>query len=300
MAKHSAKKPAVRQDITVGEALRAVARDIIAEARAALENRSEPDAVAVHDYRKAMKRWRALLRLLEPFLGEDGRQLRLEARDQARALTGARDAQSAIDALKDLKDHELNLSARSMDTIRTRLEGLRESAEASTLTPEARTELSAALDKATTAILGWRLEAIGFSELARALADNYRRVRKERPDEWDSADAEALHDLRQRVVVHRYQMELVEPLWPKLGRVWVAEAQRLRDRLGAHQDLAVLRALTAPHQPLAHWRSQLTPLIAERQAAHVKAAQRIAGRLLAERPKGFRDRLEALWESGLA
>ncbi len=26
---------------------------------------------AVHDYRKAMKRWRALLRLLEPFLGDD-------------------------------------------------------------------------------------------------------------------------------------------------------------------------------------------------------------------------------------
>ena len=59
----------------VGEALRAVARDVLAEAREALGH-DKADATAVHDYRKAMKRWRALLRLLEPFLGEEGRRLR--------------------------------------------------------------------------------------------------------------------------------------------------------------------------------------------------------------------------------
>ena len=53
-----------------------------------------------------------------------------------------------------------------------------------------------------------------------------------------------MHEFRQRVVVHRYQMELVEPAWPRLGKVWVGEAQRLRERLGKHQDLAVLRKLT--------------------------------------------------------
>ena len=57
-----------------------------------------------------------------------------------------------------------------------------------------------------------------------------------------------LHDLRRRVVAHRYQMELVEPLWPKFGKLWVAEAQRLRDRLGAFQDLSVLLGFTAPHR----------------------------------------------------
>jgi hypothetical protein len=60
----------------------------------------------------------------------------------------------------------------------------------------------------------------------------------------------------------------------------------------------VLRGFTAPHQPLAPWRSRLAPLIAARQAAHAKAAQRIAGRLFAERPRAFRKRMEALWKSG--
>ena len=111
-------------------------------------------------------------------------------------------------------------------------------------------------------------------------------------------DADVLHDLRRRVVAHRYQMELVEPLWPKFGRLWVAEAQRLRDRLGAFQDLSVLLGFTAPHGALAPWRSRLTPLIDARRAAHAKAAQRIAGRLFAERPRAFRKRMEALWKSG--
>ena len=75
-----------------------------------------------------------------------------------------------------------------------------------------------------------------------------------------------------------------------------AEAQRLRDRLGAHHDLDILRQLTEDDRPLAHWRSQLTPLIAARQAAHASAAMRLAGRLLAEKPKAFLQRLTSLWE----
>ena len=46
-------------------------------------------------------------------------------------------------------------------------------------------------------------------------------------------------------MIHRYQMDLVEPLWPRFARMWTAECQRLRDRLGQYQDLLVLAALPA-------------------------------------------------------
>src|SRR5216684_4072145 len=81
---------------TVGETLRAVARDCLVEARAAIVDPAKSEAEAVHDFRRAMKRWRALLRLVEPFVGPDARRLRDEARDRARALSGARDGQSAL------------------------------------------------------------------------------------------------------------------------------------------------------------------------------------------------------------
>ena len=56
--------------------MRGVAHDILAEARAAIEDPARSEAEAVHDFRRAMKRWRALLRLLEPFLKQDARRLR--------------------------------------------------------------------------------------------------------------------------------------------------------------------------------------------------------------------------------
>ncbi|HWF94057.1 MAG TPA: CHAD domain-containing protein, partial [Xanthobacteraceae bacterium] len=99
-------KPALEPGLAVGEALRAVARDILAEARTAIDDPAHSDAVAVHEFRRAMKRWRSFLRMLGPFL-EDGRQLRDEARDLARSLGGARDGQSALDALDDLAKHGL-------------------------------------------------------------------------------------------------------------------------------------------------------------------------------------------------
>jgi CHAD domain-containing protein len=292
-------KAAVYPDLPVGEALKAVARDVLAEARAALDH-DKSDAIAVHDYRKAMKRWRALLRLLEPFLGDEGRRLRVAARNFARELAGARDAQAAMEALEDIAEQpQTALSPRSLVTIRTRLDALRKGAEAASVTQAMRARLIVALDELAPAIDNWALDKLTFGELAGELTRTYRRMRKDAPrEDWRSAPPEVLHDLRRRVVAHRYQMELVEPLWPKFGRLWVAEAQRLRDRLGAHQDLSMLLAFTAPHQPLASWRARLTPLIAERQAAHAKASSRIAGRMLAEQPRAFRQRIEALWKAG--
>ena len=59
----------------------------------------------------------------------------------------------------------------------------------------------------------------------------------------------------------------------------------------------MLTNFTAPHQPLAPWRSRLMPLIEDRRGAHLKTAARLAGRLFAEKPKAFRRRISALWSA---
>src|SRR5262245_57073114 len=290
-------KPVLRAGEPVGSALMAIARDIIAEARAGLGGIDGNQAVAVHDYRKSMKRWRAFLRLLEPLVGPEARSLRIEARELARRLAGARDVQAMLDALADLKDAEHGLSKTSFATMRQRIEQIRRSAESTALTSDLRDELNAALARAAGAAKHGRLAALTFADGAGELTRHYRRARRAIPADWAHVEDDALHELRQRVVEHRYQMELVEPLWPRLGKLWVAEAQRLRERLGSHQDLVVLAELTGPHQPLAPWRSRLAPPIDQRKAVHAAAAQRLAHRIFAERPKAFRRRLEALWNT---
>ena len=291
-------KPGLGPQQAVGQSLRDIAHHIVTAGRIAVEDRKRVEAVAVHDFRAAMKSWRAFLRLIEPHLEADERRWRTEARDLARMLAGARDGQAALDAVADAEQHAPShrLSSQSWDTIRTRLEEFRASAETASLTSALRTRISAALDRAEARIELWPLDELSFADVAEGLREDYRRARHLIPDNWRAASAHDLHELRQRVVVHRYQMEIVEPLWPRLGRSWVREAQKLRNRLGKVQDLAVLSRYAEPHQPLARWRSRLQSVTSQRQAQHVAAAQRIAGRLFAEKPKAFRRRLEAMWD----
>lgn len=284
-------------DSSFGDGLAAGARSIIADARRALADPELSDAETVHEVRKALKRWRALLRLLARPLGEQADQMRAEARELMRALSGARDAQSALDALHDLRKTDMPLSPKSVETIRQRLTEIRDAAEATSFTKTTRDRLSRYLDYAMLSLERWPLKAIDFDTIADGLAATYRRARQLLPDSWRDAEAEHLHDLRRRVVEHRHQMDLIEPLWPRLGQVWAQEAQRLRDQLGACQNLVVLSNFTGPHQPLAPWRSRLAPVIDARRAAHLKTAARLAGRLFAEKPKTFRRRIAALWSA---
>jgi CHAD domain-containing protein len=286
-------EPKLRPDAEVGPTLIAIGHAMLA--RVSFDQAT--DAKAIHDFRRAMKRWRAFLRLLEPLLGTDALRLRHEARDLARTLAGARDAQAALDALADLGDDYAALSEASLTTVRERIEAQRSSAESKTLTADAREKLRVTLARTLDAIDHWPLQDATFEEVAAGLAEGYSRARRAMPSDWSAASAEELHELRARVVVHRYQMELAEPLWPRLGRIWVGEAQRLRERLGKHQDLAVLASFTAPKHPLARWRSRLMPAVEARQRDHIETAMRQSGRLFSEKPGAFQRRLEALWAS---
>src|SRR3984893_9914593 len=291
-------RPALTSDATsVGEAMRAVLRDCLGEARAAIEDAGKSDAQAVHDFRRAMKRWRALLRLIEPLVGPEARRLRDHGRDCAHALSGARDGKSALHSLADIEKDELALSQRSIAGLRKRIEDIRCAAE-TTLNADMRLALGRMFDEAESAVGAWPLAGVSFDAAAGALARGYRGARMLIPADWTSASAEALHELRKRVVIHRYQIEIVEPLWPRFVKLWTGEAQRLRDRLGKHQDLLVLAGLTATHQVLTSWHSRLAPAIGERRAVHVSAAERIAARLFLDKPKAVERRLVALWTMG--
>jgi CHAD domain-containing protein len=289
-------KPTLRRQ--VAPALGAVANEILAQARTPLLDRERPDSERVHDFRKALKRWRALLRLLETPIGKPAKAQRLRARDLARELARTRDAQSALDALADIEGADHALSPRTLVALRRRLQGMKRRRERATLNASLRSRLHGRVRAAERGFGRWPVQRVESSDVVEGLTETYRRARRALPAAWREATAEQLHELRKRVVEHRYQMELVESLWPRFGKLWVEEAQRLRNRLGSFQDLTVLARLTGPNQPLARWRARLAPPIAARQQVHRRAAARLAHRLFAERPKAFRQRLTTLWESG--
>src|SRR5271165_30393 len=181
-------------DSSFGDGLAAAAHLIVADARRALTDPQLSEPEAVHEVRKALKRWRALMRLLARPLGEAAEQMRAEARELMRSLTGARDAQSTLDALADLHKTDLPFSATSAETIRKRMTEIRDAAEQSSFSKDMRDRLSRYLDYATLSLERWPMKQIDFDTVADAVTATYRRARQLVPEDWRDPDPEHLHD----------------------------------------------------------------------------------------------------------
>lgn len=315
--------------------LRAAATAILDSAKSTLAAAPTTEATrTIHEFRVAMKRWRAFLRLVEPFAGDEARALRREASLLTRDLGASRDAQAACDAFADIvkaaaKEERrrtrngthngaktgakaaattvVKKTARTeplSDTVRKAIDGklatLRGEAESSALGRAAQERLTDAMMRAQQQVAQWPLDAVAFADLAAGLARSYRRARRRRPEDWSQATDEELHELRKAVVTLRYQADIVAPLWPKMWKTFTSELQRLRSQLGQANDLAVLGTFAEPRAPLSRWRKHIAGRAAARRGRHAERAQRIAGRVFSETPRAFRRRLLALWQAAQA
>lgn len=284
---------------TLTPSLRQAADEVLADVGIALEGlNAEKPSDAVHAYRVALKRWRALLRLLHAQIGDEVVALRREARLLGRTFERSRDAQAALDALADIAGSKepvaRSISQRTQATIADRLEGIRNSSELIALDAETLQHLNAGLARASACASTWPLESMTFEDIAAALAESYSRARRHLSQNWETKSAEDVHEFRKAIVTFRYQITLIEPLWPKMWRTFAGEVQKLRVQLGKSNDLVVLSRLTQPNQPLAHWRSRLALPIENQRQFHLNRARILASRVFAESPRSVRKRIEAM------
>src|SRR5262249_61005902 len=126
-------------------------------------------------------------------------------RDPAARLTGGPHGQPATAARAVLGEHGRDFSARAIARLRGRLGGIRQAAETTTLNPDMRARLGNALVTAEAAVERWPLQAVTFDQVADQLTRFYRDARRLIPEQWSQAADEELHELRKRVVIHRYQ-----------------------------------------------------------------------------------------------
>ena len=99
------------------------APDLLATARATILDPERSNQEAVHQFRRAMKEWRALMRLMEPFI-PDAPRWRNDARAHARSLGQGRDGAAALNAFDSLLERGMVLSETSITTIRSRIPAL--------------------------------------------------------------------------------------------------------------------------------------------------------------------------------
>jgi CHAD domain-containing protein len=267
------------------------------------DERDTPEERAIHDTRKALKRLRALLRLLRNALGEQ--QFAQEygiLRDAARRLAGARDAQvmlSTLDAL--LQRHPRKLARRpAMTELRKLLDVERAAATQRALGDgTTRAEVLCELTHLRARAQLWSLPArpgitVVETDLRRLYRQGRRRHRyaEHQADPTTPGGAQALHEWRKRVKDLRYAAEM-------LGlRPLARRADTLGELLGEEHDLALLAALLpAPgYAPFEDKRGKqarkaLRKQIARRRRRLRKRTMREGERLYRRKPKKFTRRV---------
>ncbi len=257
-----------------------------------------PEGEAVHETRKAIKRLRALTRLLREELGEQAFARENGAlRDIARRLAGARDAEVMVSTLdRLLKGHERGLARRRpVVELRAQLAAERDRAAGREGDAATRDATLGELYAVRARVAAWPLpKRPGLQLTEPGLRRIYRQGRRRygRARRAKRGETRALHQWRKRAKDLRYAAQMLG-LEELAGR-----ADDLQERLGDEHDLALLAArVSAPASPLAgggkrrkRTRKSVLKLIARRRARLRKRALREGKHLYRRKPKQFAER----------
>lgn len=257
-----------------------------------------PDAEAIHDARRRVKRVRAILRLLEWELGRPGDRLTRKLRRGAHALAAMREADANLESLAALQQRwGAALTQAVANRVRRGLESrTRESrAEAGDSLATARTQLASVRARAPALVAKAARRQAVEDGAVRAYGRARRVLATLRPD---AADAD-FHLWRRRLKEHYYHIRLFEGLHPA-PRARARALNRLEEALGDDHNLTILADLlladprrygSLPGNAL------VLGCIAIEQRRLRRAALQQGERSFALRPRAFREQLRSWWQA---
>ena len=267
---------------------------------------------AVHETRKALKRLRALVRVLEGELGrKEAARENAALAATARLLAGARDAEVLLDTLDALiARHPGKLARReSVARLRRRLAAERDSAQRRALgDPATRARAIGELRAFRERVMAWDLsgrDGIVIVEpgLIRLYSQGRRRWR--RVEAGKGERVREMHEWRKRVKDLRYIAEMLTRRGKPTGkgdarlRRIATRADALGELLGDEHDLAVLAQWIAVNgkrrrtRIARKTRKSLLKLIERRRRELRRHALRDGERLYRDSPKRFLRRIRA-------
>jgi len=279
--------------------IRRVARSEIDKALEASRMLSDGGGEEIHDLRKAIKKTRALLRLLRGSMrpkerrGQDERLGKI-----ARRLAPQRDALVRLQTLEKLES-ELPPSVQALDRrLRRQLDAERSSAAARRRIARdlraGRRELKLLRRRAAR----WKIEQQGWQALHDGLVHDYRRVQQRLSVASADASDENLHGLRKAMKSHAYQIRLLAPWAPARLGARAEALDRITGELGDDRDLARLHSAVLAHPAASGTpqRSRMLQTIERRRERLDRAWFERAGRLFADPPSEFASRMHLEWQ----
>ncbi|HXO95776.1 MAG TPA: CHAD domain-containing protein, partial [Chthoniobacterales bacterium] len=240
---------------------------------------------------------RALLRLIRPVVGEtffNRENARL--RNAGRHLAVARDAEVARETLKTLPvsgDPEKQAVAAA-------LAGLESKDGARTDISDALNEIRKDLEQTKRNLQQLQLVNGEWEVVEPGLQDVYRQSRKRMDRALQDGGDEAFHKWRIRVKNLLYELELLEPVWPKQMDKMTSRLSKLQDKIGCDHDIAVLKGLlrkTPERFGGAEAVERLIRCLDGKSRKLRQAAEPLGEKIFAKKPRRFVRKLGRRWSS---
>jgi CHAD domain-containing protein len=245
---------------------------------------AEP-AGALHEYRKSVRRARALLRLMEGVVGVDAYdRLTTTLREVHRASSGLRDRQVLLDVMQGAGPCASDAGAVVAASLGAAMGG--EAAPSAAEVAEVIAAGSARLAPLPELLAGAMPRKVSWDAVADGLARTFRRARRRLHAVELHGDDESLHGLRKRTKELNYQVELFAELGGR-ARKQRKQLAELCDELGQLADLIVLRGYAETHLASAGEQARVIAAIAGERASQLGHALEHAGEVLDRRPRSF-------------
>ena len=281
----------------LGAGILRVAENLIDSITDSGEHPKRNEGEYVHNVRTTIKRLRALLRLIRPVISEtffNRENARL--RKAGRRLAVARDAEVARETLKTLPvsgDPEKQAVAAA-------LAGLESKDGARIEVGDALNEIRKDLEQTKRNLQQLQIVNGEWEVVEPGLQDVYRQSRKRMDRALQDGGDEAFHKWRIRVKNLFYELELLEPVWPKRMDKMTARLSKLQDKIGCDHDIAVLKGLLRKTPKRFGGTEAVERLIRCLDGKSRKlrqAAEPLGEKIFAKKPRRFVRKLGRRWSS---
>ncbi len=254
----------------------------------------------VHETRKRIKELRALLRLVDKDLVDQGKgPVRPAANQRLRTAAGmlgaARDSAVLLETLESVARHPRSPHG-AIGLVREWLQRKHE-AEGE---PPAGTlaEARGLLERVHGEVAGWEIEAgEAWEAIGPSLRLIYQRGRRAFAAARQAEDAETWHEWRKRSKDLRYALELLRESSPQVMAGQVVVAKTLTDDLGEDHDLAVLLECLPAMGSAVLEEGELAPVISDMRGAAWRKASRVGEWVYAEKAGAFQRRMASYWRT---
>lgn len=288
-----------------GESVRKGLKRIVTEQfRAAIDQltHSQTDLEeSVHEVRKSIKKIRAILRLLRPTLGPSYREENTALQEVGRTLSSVRDAHALLETFDELTEQYRDevseeFQTRSRQLLLAHKHEQESEFDSEREIPRLIEQLTRLSDRAES----WPYDKADIRLLADGLATTIERGRKSYRHAYAEPLPENFHDWRKRAKDLRYQLTLLEKLWPDVFGGFLAAAKKLEELLGMDHNLVVLRETLLTRADGADGQEEIRVLLRMIDAYQHELrgeAEGLGIRLYSEKPKHWSRRVHHSWEA---